>query len=74
MAKHPDVLCDACCGNSAVTAIDSSEVDAFAKTKNASSLLIKPPLLFPDHQGERLVCFKKKFNLTGLVTLGDFKI
>jgi hypothetical protein len=35
MAKHMDVPWNACCSNSAVIAINSSEVDAVTKTKNA---------------------------------------
>jgi len=36
MAKHPDVLWDARCGEAAVTSRDASEIDAVNRAKNAS--------------------------------------
>ncbi len=44
MAKHADMLWDARRGDSAVTALETSEVDVISKTKNASKMPRSSPL------------------------------
>ena len=51
MAKHADVFWDARCGESAVTAVETAEVDAVSRTRNASKTRRSPDQhLSPDRQ------------------------
>jgi hypothetical protein len=53
MAKHADVLWDARCGESAVTAVDAAGIDAVDRAKNASRSSRSPDRhRSPDRRGQ----------------------